>query len=462
MLWVEFTFTVDDRDSFRKSYQEKFFKMLTPESSKNFIHTRELHLRFSFGSAMITNSGQCSSIKTVVDKLVRIYEYTEPYLHDLSLKIEPFVPSNCENESLWPLLNSCNDSIYNCLGQIAHRQTDFPIFLTEIGRRAWQFDIEYRAHLQQILWLLAPKITTLEISESPFFLNGWLPTMKRLRSLIVENVGATTDDDFVAMWKAFSTLPLKRLSVNGFKFPNNLPSYVSQTLTSVFLNGVDDVVAACTVCYTQLRHLERCGLNSGKATNPNNYRSITIRNTVCTKLVQVCFFESMIPVGLVATIARRNPQLKFCGAPPNISDDDVLHLRKHCPRLSMLRMSVNLNDVLPQFQLTKVGLAEISRMMSLQDLKLHYSHVGYLDRTLLLAIAGNCCLLGILQFSKPQDSGSGGNWGELDVRACLVGSEEFKDWFLRLDYKERFGNWEISLCAMREDASLPGKNHSPS
>ena len=83
----------------------------------------ELRLHFSFESALLSESSQCLTLKTVIDKLVRVYEYAhwQPYIKRIVPKVEPFIPTDCSHESLWPMLNDCNSSIYHCLGLIAHR-----------------------------------------------------------------------------------------------------------------------------------------------------------------------------------------------------------------------------------------------------------------------------------------------------------------------------------------------------
>ena len=441
--------TLDPRDRFRQPYQNKFLKTLTPDSSRHFVHTRELQLHFSLGPASVSDTNQCCEIQSMIDIFVRIYEYAEHYIKGLVVKVEPFVPADCMNESLWPLLNNCNDIIYHCLGLIAHRETDFEMLVAEIGREAWGFDIEYRPHLQQMLWLLAVRITTLEINESPFFINNWLPAMQRLRSLTIKNVGGTSDDDLMAMWSAISGLRLRWLALSGFKCPPNIQRYLTRTLTSLFLIGLDDVVSACVVCFTQMPQLERCTLNAGTAKYPKEDATVVIGDTVCTKLFQVLLYESPVPVGLVSVIAKKNPRLAFCGAPPNISDEDMFNLRNHCPRLRALQLSCNL-DSLPSPRLTQAGLAEVIQMPALQSLRLHASHVHDMNRQFMLAIASKCILLHSLRFTIPMEQQGGREWGKEDVRASLHGSTEFRDWFVDLWRKRTITTWEISISSLRE------------
>jgi len=448
MMWEELKFTINSNSGHQKPYQEKFFEILTHESASNFVYTRELTLHFSMGPVTLSDLSQCTAIKCTVDKLVTVFEYAAPYLCRLNLKIEPFIPTDCgSNELLWPILNSCNDAIYYCLGIIANRETDFPIFYAEIGRDTWAFDVEYRRHLRQILRLLAPRITILQICESPYFLNDWLPLMRRMKALRLRNVGSANTEHAGAMWTAIAELPISQLNLNGFIFPSDISRYISNTLTEVFLIGVDDVVAACVVFFSQLPHLTKCALNWGKEKNPETDRSVVIKDTVCTKLLRVYFVDSVVPLGLISVIAKKNRQLIYVTAPPNISDTDIINLRKFCPRLRDISMSNGPLDLLRlTVRITKVGLAEIQHMRALQCLTLPHRDVCIFEEEFLFAIAKNCSLLHMLEFWIPNEHI--GNWTETDIRACLVGSDAFKDHVLSV---AEIGSreWSIPLATFR-------------
>ena len=448
MLWEELTFTVNNSRGRQKPYQEKFLEILTSESASNFFHTRELTLHFSVGTASITSVTQCNSIKSTIDHMVIVFEYAAPYLKRLNMKIEPFIPTDCGlDESMWTLLNSCNDAIYHCLGLIAHRGSDFATFHADIGRELWAFDVEYRPHLQQILWLLAPKITTLEMSESPYFLNDWFPSMRRIRELKINNVGGADAEHAEAMLTAIAALPLSRLLLNGFQFPSNLRRYISQSLTHVFLIGVDDVVSASIVFFTQLPQLRRCGLNWGKEKHPKEDRSVVIKEVVCTKLLEVYFIDSVVPAGLLSSIAIKNPQLRYVSAPPNISDNDIMNLRRFCPQLRNLSMSSGpLNRVQPTIRMTRTGFTEIQHLRALQRLTIHDSDVGFFQEELVIAIAQNCSALHLLQFWIPKELH--GNWGEAHMRSRLVGNDSFKDHILSM-VEIGIQYWSFSLSPFR-------------
>ena len=451
MLWEELTFTVNDKRGRQQPYQQKFLEILTPESASNFVHTREMTLHFSEGPAFITEISQCATIKSTIDNMVMVFEYAAPYLRRLNMRIEPFTPSDCRlDETLWESLNSCNNAIYHCLGLIAHRENDFPIFQAEIGRDSWGFDVEYRPHLQQILWLLAPRITILEMSESPYFLNDWFPSMRRMRALRIHNVGSANTDYAEAMWTAIAALPLSELLLNGFKFPSKMEHYISRSLTDVWLIGVDDVVAACVVFFTQLPQLKKCGLNWGKEKNHVTDRSVVIKDTVCTQLSHLYLIDSVVPIGLVSVVAMRNPRLIYAHAPLNVSDNDIINLRRFCPQLRDLAMSSSpLDRVLPIIRMSETGFIELQHLRALQSLTVHDSDVRYFQEKLLTAIAENCSVLHQVQFWIPNEQR--GTWTEADVRARLVGSDTFKDHILSIADIGRFF-WSIPLASFSSPA----------
>ena len=404
-------------------------------------------------SSLIPSLSKCAEIKSRIDKFLQIYKHAAPHLRTLSLKVEPFIPSDCAHDGLWPLLHCCNDSIYRCLTLIIKRESDFPTLNLDVGPEAWAFDIERRPHLQQILSMMGPKITSLEISETSQFLQPFLPRMRRLREINIHNVSNPQEDDSASAWTAISRLHLKKVILAGFNHPRNIRGYISQTLTRLALNGLDDVVAATVVCYTQLPQLLVCALNRGKVKDPDVARTTVIPNTVCTKLLQVCFLDSFVPAGIISTIAKSNPNLSFCGAPPNISDQDLFHLRNNCPQLRVILMSDGrLDDLTPVPLITPTGLADIPHMRRLQSLRLHDSLLCHINESLLVSMARNNVILSILRISLPKDRR--GKWVKSDIHASLSGSDEFKEWFLDsvLPISSRAVSWEISLDALRVKA----------
>jgi hypothetical protein len=449
-LWREFVFTLSDEDAHRRTYQIAFLDLLSVESSVNFVHTKKLTLHLSMRSSLIADLSKCAEIKSLIDKFIQIYKHAAPHLRTLSLKVEPFIPSDCAHDGLWPLLHCCNDSIYYCLGLIVNRESDFATLNLDVGREVWAFDIEYRPHLQQILWMMGPKITSLEISETPQFLQPFLPRMQRLRKINIRNASSPQEEDSVGAWKAISRLHLKKIVLSGFSHPRNLQGCVSQTLTRLALNGLDDVVDAAVVCYTQLSQLVVCALNWGKVKDPDVARTTIIPNTVCTKLLQVYFLDSFVPTGIISTIAKSNPNLDFCGAPPNISDQDLFHLRNYCPQLRVILMSDGtLDDLTPLPLITPKGLAEIPYMRRLQSLRLHHSLLCHINESLLLSIARNNIILSRLRISLQKDRL--GKWVKPDIHASLSVSDEFREWFIDsvLPTQSRAVSWEISLDALR-------------
>jgi len=186
-------------------------------SNRNFVFTRDLKLHLNIASIPVTYLNRCTAIKSTIDQVVSVFEYAWPYLKTLDLKINPFIPTDCASNE-WTALNSCNDSIYHLLGQIADSVTDIPVCIANIGRLAWAFDAAYRPHPQQILWLLAPRITSLKIAELSYFLNPWLPVLHRLQHLSIQSLGSVNNDNATAMWNAISALRLSSLHLMGSNF----------------------------------------------------------------------------------------------------------------------------------------------------------------------------------------------------------------------------------------------------
>src|SRR6266496_3052920 len=183
LLWRDLTFALDDSARVGNPYQNKFFKLLTPESAKNFVYTKRLSLYLNVHSTLFTESRQCLAAFEKLSKLLDVYYHVSPTLKFLDLRIEPFISTDAAHDGLWPILNCCNGSIYHFLGQVMNRESKLKDFKLSLGRGAWRYEEEFRPHMEQVLWMVGPKVTNLNITESPAFLARWLPTMRRLRIL---------------------------------------------------------------------------------------------------------------------------------------------------------------------------------------------------------------------------------------------------------------------------------------
>lgn len=454
LLWRDFIFYLDDEINSDNPYQKRFFEMLTLESSRNFIYTKRLHLYLSIESVAITETSQCSAIYSKLKKLLNVYTHAAPSLQTLVLDVEPFIPTDVVHDGLWPILNCCNDSIYNFLGQLKYRETGLRHLNLTLGRSVWRYEETFQSHVEQVLWMLGSMITTLDITEHPGFIAPWLPTMPRLQVLEFHNVDPADELGSISFWKAIAPLNISRAQLTGFNLPKNLCQYISRTVTRIALNQVNDIVTACEVCYTQLSQLEVCCLNSGAVKSFEAARSTVIKETVCRRLVQICFLESFAPVGIVSTIAKSNPLLAFCGAPINISDNDVYNLGKHCKRLRVLDMSRGkIDKITPHIQLTKAGLAPLPQMRRLNRLSLHHRHACLLDKPIIVALASCNRLMRQFEISLPPlPRGQSTEDMESVIKGAVSGSSEFHEWLVRfVENNDPEGRgWRIRLSEIRE------------
>jgi hypothetical protein len=450
LLWRNFTFTLYEGDKDRPPYQTKLLETLSPESSKNFVYTRNLVLQLSMGGTSINNLSQGAAILATLEQFLQLYQHINPYLQNLDLKVEPFIPTDCAHDGLWPILNCCNDRIYHLIGRIMAKDSGLKSLSLEVGREAWQYEGEFRPHVQQILWMLGPKITALRISEDAQFLSLWLPTMPQLRNITAVNVGIDFDSsESTSLWRAISRLSVVEACLIDFPLPSQFPSKTSSTITHLCLRGLDDIVTACVVCYTQFPHLNVCSLNEGRVKDIAVARSAVIEQTVCTKLTQVHLLNSFAPKGLIRVVAKSNPDVNLCGAPKNTSDDDLHSLAMYCKKLRILDLSQgNPDEITPQTQLTKSGLDHIAAMRQLRILSLDYRHASLLDTENLCALAINLPFLWLFDFSFPKRGIE--IFCRTRIRAALSGTEEFKDKVFEHVREGEYGRnpWQISLKSL--------------
>ena len=334
MLWKELEFTTNS--GLQPQYQAKFFEGLTEESANNFVFTRQLTMNFSVDPAVMAHLDKRASITSTIRTLTTIFKYAAPFLQILNLEIEPFIRlGGGANDTPSPALDTCNSAMYHCLEKIARQELDYTTFVVEVGGLSPTSDLK----CQHLLRLLAPKVTNLVITDSPYFWNDWFPLTRRLRFLQTRNVSRSNGaDDGIYRWKTISALPLSTLLVPGIKIPTDIQHYLPRTLTCLDLSETDDIAVA-VVCFTKLPQLIMFGLNRAKQKNAAMDRSTVIKDTVCTELRCVHFLDSLVPPGLLSVIATRNPRLSHVSAPPNISVKDITNLRTYCLRLETLTMS---------------------------------------------------------------------------------------------------------------------------
>jgi hypothetical protein len=400
--------------------------MLNEDMYKNFVYTQKLYFNISNMSKPITNERNASVLRHRLEKFLAIYKSAAHGLKSLSLLLQPFIPTDCVVDELWPSVNGCNDLIYALTGEIVHRDSDFEMFDLYLGTGAWTYDVSFRPHLYQLLRLTATRITSLGLTEHPIAITPYLPEMRSLRKLRFHAIGEHDEEQTRSIWKALSGLPLREVILDQLDGSYDFQLFVPQTLTRITMNGVDDIVAACVVCYSQFPNLEHCCLNNGKLKDPKGAPAAVITETVCTKLLQVCFLNSICPAGIISAIARRNHNLHMCLAPPNVTDEDIRLLRANCPSLRTFLMSTaNFNSVVPACLISRSGLEHLVHLRRLQTIRLHSDLLPVVDISLLSSIAKSNSVLETLMLLFPDDRHK--MWTRQDVREKLLGNESFKE-----------------------------------
>jgi F-box-like len=448
MLWHEFHFMLSDNAPKKEPYQDSFLAILDGEMHNNFIHTKKLGFNITMRSELVTNERNAMRIRRRLEQFLAIYKSAAPGLKSLNLVLQPFIPTDCINEELWSSANGCNDLIYNLVAEVVHRESPLEKLRVNVGNGAWAYDVEFRPHLYQLLYLLAPKITSLELAEQTDAILPFLPAMKSLTEFEFDAIGEHDEEQATAIWQALSRLPLVEVGFSQLNVPLEFHRFAPQSLTKLCMNGVDDIVSACMVCLTRLPNLEWCCLNNGKLkprkTPPDE---LPLTEIVCTKLIQVCFLNSLVPAGIISVIAKQNHNLRMCLAPPNVTDHDIHMLSLNCPLLQTFLMSNA--KCIPTCMVSRSGLCDLTRLGRLQTLCLHTDLLPVIDMALLSSFAENNSILAKLEIWFPEDGGK--RCSPLDVNELLTGEEYFKEMFVELlgDNKCRDPIWIIKGADLR-------------
>jgi hypothetical protein len=430
-LWYELEFHLDEDESHSevRAYQRSFLKALCPTSLRHFRHTRKLTLSISLWEP--ENAVELG-METLLDRLLQflsICQAAGPYLKYLYLKVEPFVESNFL-EAEWPAARSCNQIIYYIVGQISLQQTNLEDgFYLDLGTDPVGDVDEYRPHVAQILSLLGPKITKLELNEKIPSIVEYLPTMEKLHTFCLRNAGEPDEAECEMLWRLVSPLPVTELLFVDVGFLPMFNTFVPPNLRSLVLNGVDDIISACVVCYTQLPELSACVFNQGKVKDDQVARETVLKETICTRLNFVSFRDSFAPAGIVSTIAKKNPRLHFCGAPINISDEDISQLQLHCPISSFYMTLKEFDALTPRSLVSVVGLLTLSRMPYLEDVVLRSTLLNLIDFNLLSQWAWVNKTIENVEFGNPNFTP---DVLPSDIKPHLSGDDSFKEWMVEL------------------------------
>jgi hypothetical protein len=371
-------------------------------------------------------------METLLDRLLQflsICQAAGPYLKYLYLKVESFVEYNFLEEE-WLAARSCNQIIDYIVRQISLQQTSFEdelhldLSLDPLG------DVdEYRPHVAQMLSLLGPKITKLDLREKIPSIVEYLPTMEKLRAFCLQNAGEPDEAEYEILWRLVSPLPVTELLFVDVGFLPMFNTLVPRNLRYLVLNGVDDIVSACLVCYTQLPQLSSCVFNDGKVKDDEVARETVLKETTCTRLNFVSFRDSFAPAGIVSAIAKKNPLLYFCGAPINISDDDICQLQLHCPINSFYMTLKEFDPLTPRSLVSVVGLLTLSQMPHLEHVILRSTLLNLVDFSLLSQWAWASRTIEEIEFGNPDFTP---HVSPSDIKAHLSGDDSFKEWVVEL------------------------------
>jgi hypothetical protein len=188
-------------------------------------------------------------------------------------------------------------------------------------------------------------------------------------------------------------------------------------------------------------HLRHCEFESGDVKDEDVARETVLKETCCARLNSVSFRDSFAPPGIISVIAKKNPNLEYCVAPTNVTDDDIRQLQLRCP-LNRFHMSLTHYDPLTPCPLVSVrGLSDLSRMLRVDDILLHARVISLVDRDLLSQWAWSS-KFEIVEFRKCNMP--------LDVKVFLSGDESFKEWMAELVKPSNVYHWRINMDKLRD------------
>ena len=357
----------------------------------NLNYVRRLRLRFYNNHDLISSVEQCEGILQRMGRLNHVFQASSS-VTSLWVRFDPFIPSDCENPDLWPIVRQANEIMQEVAQTIRERSTDLEQLEVSLGREEYRYEERSREEVNRLFrHLLGSSITDLLLFESSLEqVNKWLEGMNQLRHLQLALHANDLEERSTALsqfWYHVDRIGMESLDLSG-GFPLMYLSPNWSLLQRINISHVDSSLDAAQLFYTHMPYLKVCAINRSVDRNLDTSEIPEFQGEVLsTSLRTVTFMESVAPVGLLQKIARRcRSSLEVMVFPRNGANEDLQTVVLMAPGLRRISLGHCLS-------MTQSGIAVVSGAQYLTSLEFHWSHLNLLTQDLILALEKNCRFL---------------------------------------------------------------------
>jgi hypothetical protein len=409
-------------------YSNRLFMTLNlvPESWSNLRYVRRLTLHLHNNEEPVSNISQFEAILHRIGRLRYIFHYATA-VDEIEVLFDPFIPTDCENAELWPLLERANQIMQDLASAINQRPglNRAEIFT---GRQLHRYEERSRVEVNSLLGALGSSMSHLRIKDSSLTaVNEWLSRIESLSELRLILHPNDSEERALAMdrfWQHANRLRLTGLEVLGrFPIPPLYDSLIH--LQKMTISGAESGLYAAQLFYTRLPRLSVCAISRTGDRFTEGKDIPLFKGTVLSKCMKtVTFADSIAPIGLIQKVASSSTtHIDIVNLPRNATDLDVEVLTSHCPNLRVLAMG---------FCTAVASVAPVQKSTKLQAFRIGWCHLQYLNQDLLYYIARKCRCLEKIDVAKDDEHR---HLEDLPLRQAF--QQHFQD--------KSFGDWLIEF-----------------
>jgi hypothetical protein len=333
-LWRDLYFASDPND--RDYSQNRMFRVLEENHAlwRRFSYTKSLVLKFNNQGYPVSTKAHCVAIVTEFERMQIVMHWASAYIETLRLDLEPFIMDDVDNDELWQYLRYANQIIRSVAELASDIAETRKVKVTlVIGRPHWRYHPTSRIAVQEIISILGPSLTGLDLSETSVLdCTHWVSQTTKLKKLSLTQIsqedlnfgGYPPAEIWSRFWGRLCELPLLDLSLSGADVRLlNLDGNIGN-LQYLLLCDVENTPSLCQNLFIQLHQLRDICVNNERGGDISTANNATFKGPVASKeLRSVSLFGSTVPVGLIPAIADVSSHLWCLLLPKNATDDDV-------------------------------------------------------------------------------------------------------------------------------------------
>jgi hypothetical protein len=370
---------------------------LVPESWSNLQYVRRLTLYLHNNDEPVSSISQCEAILHRIGRLRYVFHYATA-VDDIEVRFDPFIPTDCENEEFWPLLERANQIMQDLALSISQRPG---LKKTEIktGRQLYCYEERSRAEVDTLLGVLGSSMSHLSLADSSLLaVNEWLSRIDSFSVLKLTLHPNDTEERTVAMdqfWRHVNRLRLTGLSIDGgFPIPCLYDSLLH--LQTIAITGVESGLDAAQLFYACLPRLSVCAINVTGDRFMDDKDIPVFKGSVLSKCIKtLTFINSIAPLELIQEVASSSTtHIDIVNLPRNATDLDFQVITSHCPNLRVLSI---------EYGTAVTSLALLQKLTKLESFRIGWCHLQYLNQTLLYTIAQKCHCLEKIAVAKDNE-----------------------------------------------------------